>query len=56
MQQLETTFGMAGVFALESMCVTEADCAEGFDHVCELIAPALEEELIAQDRTSNGTD
>lgn len=48
MREMESHFGMAGVFAMESMCVTDADCQKGFEHVCDLIAPALEEELIAQ--------
>lgn len=45
--QMEEQYGDAGVAAAETSCVTEADCAKGFDHALGLCLPALEEELLA---------
>lgn len=47
--KLEEDFGMAGVFAAESMCLTQDDFDEGYDWCLDCIAPALEEELMAQE-------
>lgn len=46
--RVATEYGDAGTSALETSCVTRADCAKGYDHVLSMILPALEEELIAE--------
>ena len=45
--EVEKIYGEEGVYAFESTCLTEEDCAQGIDYVLERIAPALEEELLA---------
>ena len=45
--QLVGMYGPAAIYALETSCVTTADCELGLDHVLGMILPALEEELIA---------
>lgn len=45
-ERLRRDFGDAGVYALETSALTEADLALGYEHVLERIAPALEEELM----------
>ena len=48
-KELREMYGDAGVFALETSCVTTADCELGIDHVVNMILPALEEELLSQE-------
>lgn len=45
--KLKEHYGDAGIFALETSCVTSAAIADmSFDEALELILPALEEELM----------
>lgn len=46
---VKINYGEPGLNAIETGCVTEADCAKGYDHALSMILPALEEELIAND-------
>lgn len=48
-KKIEIDYGEAGLFASESMCLTNDDYALGYDHCVEKITPALEEELLSQE-------
>lgn len=47
-QAILEAYGNPGLHAYESTCLTDEDIAKGYDHCVERIAPALEEEMMAE--------
>ena len=49
-ERLETNYGDLALRALETSCVVKMDYQLGYEHVMSKIHPALEEEILADDR------
>jgi hypothetical protein len=47
--RIEKEYGKPGVYAAESSAVDSADFLLGYDHCLQMVLPALEEELIAEE-------
>lgn len=48
--KMQELYGDPGVFAAESTCLTPDDISQGFDHCLTKCLPALEEEMLAEQR------